>query len=78
MALSLTVMATFAWAQDANFPRLQNNGKGMQLIIDGQPFLMLGGELHNSTAGSAHYIAPVWKQMADKNLNTVIDTVSWE
>lgn len=70
--------ATCMTAQDANFPRLQNNGQGTQLIIDGKPFLMLGGELHNSTAGSAHYIAPIWKQMADKNLNTVIATVSWE
>lgn len=78
MALSLSVMAAFALAQDANMPRVQKNAKGTQLIIDGKPFLMLGGELHNSSAGSAHYIAPIWKKMADKNLNTVIATVSWE
>ena len=78
LALSLSVMATFALAQDANMPRMQKNAQGTQLIVDGKPFLMLGGELHNSSAGSAHYIAPIWKKMADKNLNTVIATVSWE
>lgn len=76
--LTLAALSTWAFAQDANMPRLQKNAQGTQLIVDGKPFLMLGGELHNSTAGSAHYIAPVWKQMADKNLNTVIATVSWE
>ena len=78
LALSLSVMATFALAQDANMPRMQKNAQGTQLIVDGKPFLMLGGELHNSSAGSAHYIAPIWKKMANKNLNTVIATVSWE
>jgi hypothetical protein len=30
------------------------------------------------TCGGFDYMRPVWKRMADKNLNSVIATVSWE
>ncbi|MCR4765332.1 MAG: DUF5597 domain-containing protein [Bacteroidaceae bacterium] len=76
--MSLSLLTTWNFAQDVNLPHLEHKGNRTQIIVDGKPFLMLGGELHNSTAGSAHYIAPIWKKMADKNLNTVIATVSWE
>lgn len=59
-------------------PYLQKQGTATQLIVDGSPFLMLGGELHNSTCAGAAYMRPVWKRMADANLNTVIGTASWE
>jgi len=34
-------------------PRLQQQGDTQQLIVDGKPFLILGGELGNSSASSA-------------------------
>jgi hypothetical protein len=49
-----------------------------QLIVDGKPWLILGGELHNSSASSAGYMLPIWKKLADMSLNTVIGAVSWE
>lgn len=48
------------------------------LIVDGKPYLMFAGELHNSTTGSAHKMAPVWQQMADININTLFAAISWE
>ena len=39
---------------------------------------MLGGELHNSSTGGVEYMHPIWKRMADANLNTVIASASWE
>lgn len=59
-------------------PTLVENNGNTQLFVDGKPFVMLAGELHNSSTGSAHYMAPIWKRMHDKNLNTVFAAVSWE
>ncbi|HLN56289.1 MAG TPA: DUF5597 domain-containing protein [Bacteroidales bacterium] len=59
-------------------PHLEKQGTATRMIVDGSPFLMLGGELHNSTCAGAAYMRPVWKKMAAANLNTVIGTASWE
>lgn len=59
-------------------PHLEKQGTATRLVVEGKPFLMLAGELHNSSAGGFEYMRPVWKRMADKNLNSIIATVSWE
>jgi beta-galactosidase GanA len=59
-------------------PHLERQGTATRLVVKGEPFLLLAGELHNSTAGGLKYIRPVWKKMAAKNLNSVIASVSWE
>lgn len=59
-------------------PHLEKADQTTQLMVDGKPFLMLSGELHNSSPSSAEYMRPIWKNLADMNLNTVIGAVSWE
>lgn len=59
-------------------PRIVQNGPVKQMLVDGKPFLMLSGELHNSSASSVEYMKPVWDHLAALNLNTVIGTVTWE
>jgi hypothetical protein len=59
-------------------PSLEKQGTAVRLSVDGKPMLLLAGELHNSTAGGFSYMRPVWKRLAEKNLNSVIATVSWE
>ncbi len=59
-------------------PHLEKQGTATRLVVEGKPFLMLSGELHNSTCGGFDYMEPVWKALAKKNLNSVIATVSWE
>jgi beta-galactosidase GanA len=59
-------------------PHLEKQGTATRLVVQGKPFLLLCGELHNSTCGGFDYMRPVWKRMAEKNLNSVIATVSWE
>jgi len=59
-------------------PYLEKHGTAARIVVDGKPFLMISGELHNSTCGGFEYMRPVWKKLADKSLNTVIATVSWE
>jgi hypothetical protein len=59
-------------------PHLEKQGTATRLVVHGKPFLLIAGELHNSTCGGFEYMRPVWKKMAAKNLNSVIATVSWE
>lgn len=67
-----------AAAQPPSLPHLETRGKTAQLIVDGKPFLMLSGELHNSSASNPEYMRPVWEKLAKLKLNTVIGTASWE
>jgi hypothetical protein len=62
----------------SKIPHLEKQGTATRLVLHGKPFLMLAGELHNSTCGGFASMKPVWKRLARKNLNTVIGTVSWE
>jgi hypothetical protein len=38
--------------------RLEKDGNAARLMIDRQPFLVLGGELGNSSASSVEYMKP--------------------
>lgn len=62
----------------ADPPSLQKQGKATQLIVSGKPYLIIGGELSNSAASSADYMAPHWARLKAMNLNTVLAPVSWE
>ena len=54
------------------------NGK-TRLMVDGKPFFVLGGEIHNSTAsGEAYMEEYVWKQLPGKHLNTLLVPICWE
>ena len=70
--LPLFVQITFSQ------PVLKKQGTATQLIVDGRPFLILGGELNNSTPSSLTYMEPVWQSMVDLNVNTVLAGLSWE
>ena len=65
-------------AQQGDAPHLARNGAATQLIVDGKPFLILGGELHNSSSSSLEYMKPLWPKLADLGLNTVVTPLSWE
>jgi beta-galactosidase GanA len=59
-------------------PHLEKRGAATQLIVDGKPFLMLSGELHNSSSSSLEYMKPIWPRLAAMGLNTVVTPLSWE
>ena len=67
-----------ALGQTSSLPHLEKTDHITQLIVKGKPFLILGGELHNSSTSGAAYMRPIWEQMKKKNLNTVIAPVYWE
>src|SRR6188768_2457816 len=57
---------------------LQKKGTTEELIVDGKPFLVLGGELGNSTASSMKYMQPFWARFKAMHLNTILAPVYWE
>jgi hypothetical protein len=70
--------ATSGQPAAAAAPHLEKRGAATQLIVDGAPFLVLGGELHNSSSSSLRFMAPVWARMSALHLNTVVLPVAWE
>ncbi len=67
-----------AQAQSSTIPHLEKHGTTTQLVVDGKPFFILGGELLNSSSSSLDYMRPVWARLAAVPLNTVLTPLSWE
>ena len=64
---------------NAQIPHLSKNEYGAsQMIVKGKPFLMLGGELYNSSASNITYLDSTLKKLKVANLNTVFVPISWE
>lgn len=62
-----------------DLPRLESRGaQHSRLIVDGAPFLAIGGELHNSSSSDPHYMRAVWDKVSASGCNTVIATVGWD
>ena len=59
-------------------PFLQKKGNTTQLMVEGKPFIILGGELGNSSATTIQYMQPIWPKLKAMNLNTVLVPVYWE
>lgn len=86
LALVLTTLALMSQTKMDNnkvkitstLPQIKQNGAVKQMYVDGKPFIMLSGELHNSSASSIEYMKPIWDKLKAMNLNTVVSTVSWE
>ncbi|MBE3123788.1 MAG: hypothetical protein IMZ65_03205, partial [Planctomycetes bacterium] len=58
-------------------PHLAKRGTATQLVVDGAPFLILGGEIGNSS-GEAGYLRPFWPTLQAMKLNTVLAPVYWD
>jgi len=65
-------------ANAAEVPRIAKSAVGGQLIVNGKPYLILGGELGNSSAGTAAQADSILPQIAKVHVNTVLMPVAWE
>ena len=62
-----------------DIPRIEKRGTTTQLIIDGSPFIVLGGQVHNSSSSSLEYMERrVWDRVVELQCNTAITPVYWE
>ncbi len=66
------------YSQNTKLPHLEKKGTTHQLIVAGKPFLILGGELGNSTASSLDYMRPFWPKFKAMNLNTILVPAYWD
>jgi len=73
-----TSTAQTGTADSGGIPHLETRGKIKQLIVDGKPFLVLGGEMHNDAATSAAWLKPILPKLDTMHLNTVLAAVTWE
>jgi beta-galactosidase GanA len=62
----------------SGLPHLQKNGHATQLMVDGKPLLVLGGEVRSSDSSSVDYMKPIWPELAAAHLNTVLAPVTWQ
>src|SRR5208283_1146934 len=75
---AMTTSAQTTTGDRAAIAHLQKQGTATQMIVDGKPFLMLAGELRNSTTSSLDFMKPVWPKLVALHINTVLAPVQWE
>jgi hypothetical protein len=64
-------------AQASEAPRIEQKDGRYALLADGRPFLILGGQIHNSSSWPSEF-PQVWKSMEAMHANTVEAPVYWE
>jgi hypothetical protein len=72
----LLIIACFS--SNAQKAYLQTVGSTQQMIVDGKPFLILGGELGNSSASSPEDIDRIFPKLQRMGLNTVLVPAYWD
>jgi beta-galactosidase GanA len=77
-ASAITCAGPVDGRQQPRHPYLRKQGTATQLMVDDKPFLVLAGELGNSTSSNLEYMRPVWPKLTALKLNTVLVPVYWE
>lgn len=72
--LALIVVSSLKAAEP---PRLVQKDGRYALLVDGRPYLILGGQIHNSS-GWPSELPQVWESMAALHANTIEAPVYWE
>jgi hypothetical protein len=73
--MSVLLIITSANAADA--PRLVQKDGRYALLVDGRPYFVLGGQIHNSSAWPTE-LPQVWESLVAMHANTVEAPVYWE
>jgi hypothetical protein len=76
--ISLVSVASVFPQNSSALPHIRKQGTATQLIVHNQPFLMLGGELGNSSASDVKYMTPVWPKLKAMCVNAILMPVYWE
>jgi len=76
-ALGLFVSTLCAVSFAAEAPHFAEKDGRWALLVEGQPYLILGGQVHNSSAWPSE-LPEVWKSLAELHANTVEAPVYWE
>lgn len=57
---------------------ITEKGNQKVLLVDGKPFIMLAGEVHNSDSSSPAYMEQIWKIAEELGMNSLLLPVTWE
>jgi hypothetical protein len=68
---------SFAQVPGNNLPKIIEKNGRHQLLVDGKPFFILGGQVHNSSAWPGMMPA-VWAAAEQMHLNTLEAPIYWE
>ena len=72
-----TMFSQHALSQTVESPRLMEKDGRHALLVEGRPFLILGGQIHNSSAWPSE-LPQVWESMETLHANTIEAPVYWE
>jgi len=72
------ILSQLGTAVTSDLPHFRRENGAEQFVVHGKPFLILGGELGNSSAGTAAQADFILPDMARVHLNTVLMPVAWE
>ncbi|WP_347304652.1 DUF5597 domain-containing protein (plasmid) [Croceibacterium sp. TMG7-5b_MA50] len=75
--LLLACAASVTAAQETEVPRIVTQDGRHALLVDGEPFLMLGAQMNNSSAWPA-MMPKVWPVMDTLGVNTLEVPIAWE
>jgi beta-galactosidase GanA len=78
LAAALIAAASPIWAHAEAIPRIAPVNGVQRLLVDDKPFLILGGELGNSSSSDLKDLSRHWPVLKAANLNTVLAPVTWE
>ena len=76
--LFASLLGTFGSLLNAQQPSVKKTEWGGQLMVGSSPYLVLGGELGNSSAGTAVQADTILPRLAALHVNTVLMPVAWE
>jgi beta-galactosidase GanA len=77
IATALVVLSALPGAFGSDSPRLVEKDGRYALMVEGRPYLISGGQIHNSSAWPIE-LPQVWESMAALHANTVEAPVYWE
>ena len=79
ISISCALAFSVAACASHGLPKIErDSNKTARLVVEGKPFVVLGGELLNSSGSTASDMQKHWDGLADLNLNTVLLAVAWE
>src|ERR1017187_5153680 len=77
LAVAALIAVSAPQALAVGAPRLVKKDGRFALMVEGRPFLILGGQVHNSSA-CPNELPQVWQSMAAMHANTLAAPVYWE
>ena len=75
--LPTLLIASAGLGSAAESPRMERKDGRFALFVEGRPYLILGGQIHNSSAWPSE-LPQVWESMAALHANTLEAPVYWE